>query len=139
MLDLETALQWARHDASVNNSPMFVFADRHIMDVSDDTPPPWSDPEYLLSRDEYIVYPTGAAVLIADVNWFWEFEDEVRLGTARQAMRYAKKRSIDPKSVRPVMHDRIHGTCVRYDLEDTTRRCPYYLVQPRSFPAWAGY
>jgi hypothetical protein len=88
-----------------------------------------------LLGDHYVVHPTGLVTTVPRVNWFWEYPNELRQGTAEQAVRYAAKRSIDPAEVYQVDPDRVHGTYVRYEGQRPDGR-DYRLVYARPFPTW---
>lgn len=119
----------------------------HVLNVGDgrflafgcgphgDVPAPWQAAAYVLAAfaHDYVVYPTGAVVPFTRVNWFWEYEHEVRQGSCEQAVRYATKRGADPLAVFPVSPDRIHGVYVRYEERDSDA---YRLVHARPFPTW---
>jgi hypothetical protein len=83
---------------------------------------------------DYLVLPSGLALLWDDVPWVWYFseEDRFRLGSANQAARYRKRRNL--RSPVPVEPNDLHGCNVRLDRPDGTFR----FVHPASFPAWCG-
>lgn len=101
-----------------------------------DVPAFWQSAKYVCehAHDLWIVYPSGLTLPQRCVNWFWEFPEEVRQGSAEQAVRYALRRNVDPDKVWPVDPGRVHGTYVRYDDGDSGS---YRLVPARAFPSWA--
>ncbi len=113
-----------------NDPPAVAIAIRDGCDV----PALWQSAEYVCEsmKESFVAYPSGLVVPLCRVNWFWEFPSEVRQGTAEEAVRYAVKRRVDPNAVWPFAPDRVHGTCVRYEHEES-----YRLVQAHAFPLWA--
>lgn len=97
-----------------------------------DHPSEWMSPDFVVMNAGFlVVYPDGRTLSLADVNWFWEFEEELRQGTARQAFYYARKIGVHPGRVFAVAPDRVHGTYVRYG-----EGRKYELVYARPFPFW---
>ena len=105
------------------------------IEPGEDAPEDWMSAKYAAAAEStWFVYPSGLAIPLGGLNWFWEYEDELRQGTARQAVAYANKRGLDPALVRAVSPDRVHGVYIRYDNEKNPRR--YDLVYASPFPSW---
>ncbi len=98
---------------------------------------PFSAAHYADRSDKSVVYPSGLVLPIGRVNWFWEYPNDLRQGTAEQAVRHAIQTGADPEQVFPVDPSRVQGTYVRYEGQRADGR-DYRLVHARGFPARAG-